>query len=80
MNASFLQELGFQIRWIEWLIVTKRGKEMSQTGDLGEGSGKRQAQAQQGSTRRGSLKREGGLKEAISLRGKNLGIFVWGLL
>lgn len=48
--------------------------------DLGEGSGKRQAQAQPGSTRRGSLKREGGLKEAISLQGKNLGIFVWGLL
>lgn len=30
MNASFLQELSFHIGWIEWLIVTRRGKEMSQ--------------------------------------------------
>lgn len=76
MNAHFLQNWVSRSA-IEWLIVTRRGKKcpwqrLRRTLQQG------QAQAWQGSASRGSLKREGGLKEVIALQGMDLVFLFWG--
>lgn len=90
MNASFLQELGFQIGWIEWLIVTRR-KEMSQAEPSNTpgrpGSGPAGVDLQGLSPKGGRLKGSyftprqefgcfclGALIAALILRGKNIDI------
>lgn len=77
MNASFLQELGFQILWIEWIIVTRKEKEMSQA-EPSEDTLARSYSGPAGVCQQGFSEKGVGLREAISFQGKDLGVFVLG--